>query len=94
LRPVFDLACEAVLEMADVYPEFFLDPVEVEVLTGYKSPVRQRKWFSEKGWRFVMNGGGRPVVARKYAEKMLGCAEADPGYLPPAPNFGALLRAV
>jgi hypothetical protein len=94
LRPVFDLACEAILEMADAYPDFFLAPVEVEVLTGYRSPVRQRKWFSEKGWRFVMSGSGRPVIARKYAEKMLGCGDADEGHVPPAPNFGALLRAV
>lgn len=82
------------LEMADTYPEFFLDPVEVEVLTGYKSPVRQRKWFSEKGWRFVMSGSGRPVIARKYAEKMLGCGDTDEGHCAPAPNFGALLRTV
>jgi hypothetical protein len=79
--------------MADTHPEFFLDPVEVEVLTGYRSPVRQRKWFCEKGWRLVMSGSGRPVVARKYAEKMLGCADGDQGHPPPTSNFGALLRA-
>lgn len=72
----------------------FLDPEEVQALTGFKSPGRQCRWLHDEGWRFVISGSGRPVVARKYAEKMLGCGDGSQGHLPPAPNFGALLRAV
>lgn len=72
----------------------FLEAEEVETLTGFKSPARQCKWLQEKGWRFVQSGSGRPVVARRYAEKMLGCGVDEGRDLAPQPNFGALLRAV
>ncbi len=77
----------------DTQPLFLL-PDEVESLTGFKSLARQVRWLSQSGWRFVINGGGRPVIARKYAEKMLGCGNQDEGPTPKTPNFGALLRAV
>ena len=51
----------------------FLTSDEVEALTGFKLPARQAKWLSAKGWRFEINGNRRPIVARKYAENMLGC---------------------
>lgn len=70
----------------------FLDGDEVEVLTGFKTPMRQVEWLRSKGWRFELNGNRKPVIARRYAEKMLGCGSDDEQR--PRPNFGALLRAV
>lgn len=78
----------------NVRPALFLEPEEVEVLTGFRSPGRQCKWLNAKGWRFVQSGSGRPIVARRYAEKMLGCGDDEGQQHPPHPNFGALLRAV
>lgn len=73
-------------------PPLFLGPDEVETLTGFKTPMRQIDWLRTKGWRFEMSGSRRPVIARRYAEKMLGCGNDDEQR--PRPNFGALLRAV
>ena len=73
-------------------PHLFLMPEEVELLTGFKLPARQVRWLHAKGWRFVVNGNRRPIVARKYAEKMLGCGDAD-GEQIYTPNFGALQGA-
>ena len=68
---------------------FFLLADEVETLTGYKLPAHQTKWLSAKGWRFELNGNRKPIIARKYAEKMLGCA-SDALDSIPRPNFRAL----
>jgi hypothetical protein len=72
----------------------FLEPGEVEVLTGFKTPARQVIWLRDKGWRFELNGNRRPIIARRYAEKMLGCGQDEGQHLAPQPNFGALLRVV
>lgn len=77
--------------MDTLHPPLFLIASEVEVLTGFKTPAKQISWLAGKGWRFEQSGSGRPVVARKYAEKMLGC-DGDEGQHP-RPNFSAL-RAV
>ena len=70
----------------------FLESAEVEILTGFKLVKRQAQWLSAKGWRFELNGNRKPIVARKYAEKMLGCGtDADPPA--PRPNFNALRAA-
>lgn len=74
------------------HPPLFLIDSEVEVLTGYKLPGHQTKWLREKGWRFELSGNRKPIIARKYAEKMLGCA-TDTQNQTPRPNFGAL-RAI
>ena len=74
--------------------ELFLQVDEVATLTGFKLPGRQFRWLNEEGWRFVISGSGRPIIARKYAEKMLGCGSGEEVHQSPAPNFGALLRAV
>ena len=68
---------------------FFLLAGEVETLTGYKLPAHQTKWLSAKGWRFELNGNRKPIIARKYAEKMLGCT-SDALDAIPRPNFRAL----
>lgn len=66
----------------------FLTGEEVGLLTGFKTPARQVQWLRSKGWRFEINGNRRPIIARKYAEKMLGCGTPeDAAY---RPNFAAL----
>ena len=69
----------------------FLTSEEVNTLTGFKTPMRQTDWLRTKGWRFEINGNRRPIVARKYAEKMLGCGSTDD--TPYKPNFAALQAA-
>lgn len=71
-----------------------LSPIEVQEITGFKVNRLQAAWLQRKGWRFEINGAGRPIVARKYAEKMLGCGTDDGAPAAPVPNFGAILRAV
>ena len=66
----------------------FLTCEEVGTLTGFKTPARQVEWLRTKGWRFEINGNRRPIVARKYAEKMLGCG--TPEETSYKPNFAAL----
>lgn len=76
----------------DAHLPFFLIDSEVAVLTGYKLPVHQTKWLRLKGWRFELNGNRKPIIARKYAEKMLGCG-TDENQPAPLPNFNALRAA-
>lgn len=74
------------------HPPLLLASEEIAELTGYKLPAHQTKWLQKKGWRFELNGNRRPVIARKYAEKMLGCfSEAQD--TAPRPNFQALRTA-
>lgn len=69
----------------------FLTLEELSQLTGFKTPARQVEWLRNKGWRFEINGNRRAIVARKYAEKMLGCGVPDEqGY---KPNFSAMQGA-
>ena len=72
-----------------LHPSFFLIDSEIETLTGYKVPSHQTKWLRLKGWRFELNGNRKPIIARKYAEKMLGCASEALDAIP-RPNFRAL----
>ncbi len=67
---------------------FFLTGDEIETLTGFKTPARQSHWLQLKGWRFELNGNRKPVIARKYAEKMLGCGIPEEKTY--KPNFAAL----
>ena len=76
------------METRDQTVAFFLSSNEVEILTGFKLPSRQATWLHKKGWRFEINGNRRPIVARKYAEKMLGCGVPEEKSY--RPNFGAL----
>ena len=69
----------------------FLTPEEVWTLTGLKNAGRQVGWLRTKGWRFELNAMGRPIIARTYAETMLGCG---PEFGSTArPNFSALRSA-
>lgn len=68
--------------------DLFLTSDEIGTLTGFKTPARQVAWLRTKGWRFEINGNRKPIVARKYTEKMLGCgAPEESAY---RPNFAAL----
>lgn len=69
----------------------FLSVDEVATLTGLKSTGRQVGWLRTKGWRFELNAIGRPIVARRYAEKMLGCGPEHEATH--RPNFAALRTA-
>ena len=66
----------------------FLILEEVEVLTGFKTSARQVAWLRTKGWRFELNGNNRPIISRRYAENLLGCAGLNEQ--PIKPNFAAL----
>ena len=69
----------------------FLSKDEVATLTGFRLPTRQVSWLRLKGWRFEINANRQPVIARKYAEKMLGCGgNAEPFF---QPNFAMLKGA-
>lgn len=68
--------------------DFFLTSDEVSTLTGFKTNARQVDWLRTKGWRFEISGNRRPIVARKYAEKMLGCGVPEQATY--TPNFAAL----
>ena len=70
----------------------FLIPEELQVLTGFKTSARQVAWLRIKGWRFELNGNRKPIIARKYAEKMLGCGGVEEPSRP-QPNFNALRAA-
>lgn len=71
-----------------------LSASELQEITGLKMSRLQAAWLQRKGWRFEINGAGRPIVARKYAEKMLGCGTDDGAFAATTPNFRAILRAV
>ncbi|NVO05087.1 MAG: DUF4224 domain-containing protein [Rhodoferax sp.] len=69
----------------------FLLPGEVEMLTGFKTHARQVSWLRTKGWRFELSGSNRPIIARRYAESLLGCG--DHQHQNTRPNFDALRAA-
>lgn len=71
-------------------PPLLLDAGELEAVTGFRLASRQITWLQKKGWRFEVNGARKPVVARRYAEKMLGCDGADVSVSCLQPNFAAL----
>jgi hypothetical protein len=74
-------------------PSFFLCPEEVIELTGYRITNRQVEWLRARGWRFELNANRRPIIARRYAEKMLGCGTEDEQPKMVRPNFAALRAA-
>lgn len=69
----------------------FLSKDELVTLTGFRLPTRQANWLRRKGWRFEINANRQPVIARKYAEKMLGCGGSDEPFF--EPNFAMLKGA-
>lgn len=72
----------------DQSTDLFLTSDEVCILTGFKISRRQVQWLRTKGWRFEVNANNRPIIARKYAEKMLGCGIPEEAAY--KPNYAAL----
>lgn len=71
-------------------PPLFLVPDEIVALTGYRITNRQVEWLRSKGWRFELNANRRPIIARRYAEKMLGFGYEEEQPKMTRPNFSAL----
>ena len=67
----------------------FLTPGELAALTGYRVRPKQAAWLRSHGWRHVIAGDGRIIVARAYAERRLVGETATPEPAP-GPNFAAL----
>jgi hypothetical protein len=72
-------------------PALLLSPDELMAVTGYRLSAQQIRWLQKKGWRYEVNGNRRPIVARKYAEKMLGCGGSEEHSY--TPDFSALRKA-
>ena len=49
----------------------FLSGDELYRLTARKRPSAQRRWLTARGWRFELDGFGRPVVLREEAERRM-----------------------
>jgi hypothetical protein len=79
--------------MTSLPPPLFLVPDEVATLTGYRLTNRQVEWLRDRGWRFELNANRRPIIARRYAEKMLGCGTDDEQPKMIRPNFASLRSA-
>ena len=68
-------------------PTVFLTAEELYALTGYKRMKAQTEWLRARAWVFEMNGFGRPMVLRKYAEARMGAADTTPLA---SPDFSAI----
>lgn len=71
----------------------FLNADELGEVTGYKHIASQKEWLDKKGWAYVTNAAGRPVVSRWYARmRMAGITPTANGIQPAAwkPDFSAL----
>ena len=69
----------------------FLTTDDLFILTGYQRPSAQRRWLEQNGWKFEIDGNGRPVVLRSHAEEHMGSPVKNRTI---APNFDALTRTV
>lgn len=50
----------------------FLSDDELLDLTGYRRHADQRRWLSDRGWKFEVSAiTGKPVVSKSYAESRL-----------------------
>ena len=50
----------------------FLEPEEIEALTGYKTPRRQIKWLQANGYPHEIGGDKLPKVLRSLVVSRLG----------------------
>lgn len=72
----------------------FLSAEELEQLTGRKRWSAQIRWLRDHHWAFTVRADGRPVVARREAERQL--ETASPGRRAVGtdePDFAAARRA-
>ena len=65
----------------------FLTADDIEELTGYKLPAKQRQWLAANGYSFDVRADGRPVVSRAYYESRHAPTKAR---RPSAMNLAAL----
>ncbi|HEV7607053.1 MAG TPA: DUF4224 domain-containing protein [Steroidobacteraceae bacterium] len=65
----------------------FLNRDELKALTGYVRVSAQIRWLTEQGFRFTVNGLGRPVVAVAEVDRRL---VGGPPAKRAEPNFSAL----
>ena len=70
---------------------FTLTRDELKSVTGVSRADAQLRWLHDRGWKHELDYYGRPVVAREYAEKMLGVTK--PNKRKVRPNFAALQEA-
>ena len=66
----------------------WLTDEELVELTGYRRHADQRRWLNSHGWTHVVSGSGRPIVARSYADSMLGSIETQERHW--MPNLAAI----
>lgn len=65
--------------------DLFLTEFELETMTGYKVPRKQREWLTHYHIPFYVSARGRPVVVRKLIEQLNSIIENNK-----EPNFGAI----
>lgn len=71
----------------------FLTADEVAEVTGYKHSASQKDWLDKRGWQYVVNAAGKPIVSRLYARmRMSGVTPTAAGIASPAwtPDFSVL----
>ena len=56
----------------------FLTQSDLEALTGYAQPGRQRRWLDSHHWIYENASNGRVVVSKAYAESRLSNSQASP----------------
>lgn len=69
---------------------------EVVNLTGLKVRSRQIKWLQDRGWKYELSAGGRPIVGREYLRYKLGGvkpkADPTPRWMPDFSNINTPVR--
>lgn len=70
----------------------FLQADELVEVTGYKHVASQKEWLDKNGWKYVVNGSGRPIVSRLYARMRMAGLEPTVSGMQSAwkPDFSAL----
>lgn len=69
----------------------YLEPDEIETLTGRKYPGPQCRVLAERGWKFFPDADGRPQVLRAYHDQMMGLTPKQPPRR--GPRLAGLARA-
>jgi Domain of unknown function (DUF4224) len=80
--------------------DWLLTYQELVALSGYRLSSAQRRWLDRQGLQYLLDAAGRPRVARRVVDLLLGVATsiddikpkvASDRYLATRPNFEALL---
>lgn len=67
----------------------FVSRDELVELTGYRRPSAQAQWLAAKGFTFMVNAAGRPILHRAHVAAKLGGVHTDTEK-PWEPNLAAL----